>query len=118
MDFDTMELRRRVENYQESDSLRGNEDSGSDFLFGNEDSQAASSSGDQCEVLHCKMRFCLLLILVLVYGISVVALFCCCCCFVISGYVFFTEVFPFCTYFDLLYSSCGSSGNNLSTCMR
>lgn len=49
MDFDIEELRRRVEKYQESDSLRGNEDSGSDFSFGNEDSQPASSSGRSLE---------------------------------------------------------------------
>lgn len=44
MDFDIEEFRKRVEKYQESDSLRGNEDSGFDSSFGNS-SQPASSSG-------------------------------------------------------------------------
>ncbi|KAM3203116.1 protein PTST 2, chloroplastic isoform X1 [Capsicum annuum] len=49
MDVDMVELRRRVEKYQESDSLRGNAGSRSDFSFGNEDSQPASSSGRSIE---------------------------------------------------------------------
>ncbi|MCD7472166.1 hypothetical protein HAX54_013173 [Datura stramonium] len=48
MDFDIEELRRRVEKYQESNYLRGNEDSDSDFSFGNS-SQPASSSGRSLE---------------------------------------------------------------------
>lgn len=48
MDFDIEELRRRVEKYQESDYLRGNEHSDSDFPFGNS-SQPASSSGRSLE---------------------------------------------------------------------
>ncbi|XP_009610612.1 protein PTST homolog 2, chloroplastic [Nicotiana tomentosiformis] len=48
MDFDIEEFRKRVEKYQESDSLRGNEDSGFDSSFGNS-SQPASSSGRSLE---------------------------------------------------------------------
>ncbi|KAK4376743.1 hypothetical protein RND71_003039 [Anisodus tanguticus] len=46
MEFDIEELRVRVEKYQESDSLQGNED----FLFGNS-SQLASSSGRSIEAV-------------------------------------------------------------------